>query len=72
MGVIWKSACTYLRHLPFGSLIGGCEIGVLLGSQRSESRSVDSLTRSLAVLAFPGEEATPPVQREQFCSDASE
>jgi hypothetical protein len=39
MGVIWKSAYTYLRHLPFGSPKRECEIGVLLDSQRSESRT---------------------------------
>jgi hypothetical protein len=46
MGVIWKSAYTYLRHPLFGSRISGCEIGVLLDSRKSESSwDVDSLTQ---------------------------
>src|SRR5215510_886384 len=50
MGVISKSAYTYLRRLLFGSPKNGCEIGVLLDSRPSESRT-ESIASALEVLS---------------------
>jgi hypothetical protein len=46
MGAIWKSPYIwigYLRRLPFGSIKGGCGIGVLPDSQPFKSKPLTLL-----------------------------